>query len=402
MIRLENFLRRDVNTSDVDFSHRKNSCTADGMLKFVRVASIAIGLCAAIGACGRTSPAEHVKRAEEYAAKKDFANAIVEYRNALQQDPKLGTARLKLGDIYAQISDGQNAYREYVRAADTMPDNIDAQLKAGALLLLANQYAEAKTRAETVLRQSPRNPGALTLLGNALAGMNDTDGALDRLNEAILSDPSQGALYSNLGVLQLARGDRQMAEASFRKAMRATPNRAEPRVALAHFYRSQGRDVEAEQALLEALKVDPKSILANSNLAELYLTTGRPLLAELPLKAIADARQDPESMFTLADYYTRTRRTKEAAMKHLLTIRDAEVQFGEADARGKHAASRDFARSMAEAGILVGSDAPEQTGGSYVIDVPSTDDALDWAARFAGAVRAAIEVRPVWAWAGMG
>lgn len=89
-------------------------------------------------------------------------------------------------------------------------------------------------------------------------------------------------------------------------------------------------------------------------------------------------------------------------MKHLLTIRDAEVQFGEADARGKHAASRDFARSMAEAGILVGSDAPEQAGGSYVIDVPSTDDALDWAARFAGAVRAAIEVRPMWAWAGMG
>jgi len=283
------------------------------MLKFVRVASIGIGLCAAIAACGRTSPAEHVRRAEAYAAKKDFANAIVEYRSALQQDPKLGTARLRLGDIYAQISDGQNAYREYVRAADTMPDNIDAQLKAGALLLLSNQYAEAKTRAEAVLRMSPRHPGALTLLGNALAGLNDTDGALERLNEAILSDPSQGSLYSNLGVLQLARGDRQMAEASFKKATHAMPDRAEPRVALAHFLRSQGRDAEAEQVLREAITIDPKSVQANSNLAELYLTTGRSLLAEAPLKAIADARQDPESLFALADYYSRTKRTKEAA-----------------------------------------------------------------------------------------
>ncbi|HET9831578.1 MAG TPA: tetratricopeptide repeat protein [Vicinamibacterales bacterium] len=282
------------------------------MLTFVRIVSIGIGL-SAVCACGRSTPAEHVRRAEEYAAKKDFANAIVEYRTALQQDPKLGTARLKLGDIYAQISDGQNAYREYVRAADTMPDNIDAQLKAGALLLLSNQYAEAKTRAEAVLRMSPRNPGALTLLGNALAGLNDTDGALERLNEAILSDPSQGSLYSNVGVLQLARGDRQMAEASFKKATHAMPDRAEPRVALAHFYRSQGRDAEAEQVLREAVAVDPKSVQANSNLAELYLTTGRASLAEAPLKAIADARQDAESMFALADYYTRTKRTKEAA-----------------------------------------------------------------------------------------
>jgi tetratricopeptide (TPR) repeat protein len=285
------------------------------MLKYARVFYIgasAVFVTLACG-CGGTSTATHVKRAEEYAAKKDFANAIVEYRSALQQDPKLGTARLKLGDIYAQISDGQNAYREYVRAADTMPDNIDAQLKAGALLLLSNQYAEAKTRAQNVLKMSPRNTGALTLLGNALAGLNDTDGALDRLNEAILSDPSQGSLYSNLGVLQLARGDRQMAEASFKKAMHSMPTRAEPRVALAHFYRSQGRDADAEQALLEAIAIDAKSIQANSNLAELYLTTGRARLAETPLKTIADVRQDPESMFTLADYYTRTRRTKEAA-----------------------------------------------------------------------------------------
>ena len=291
----------------------KNFCNVEGMPKYLRAFAIGAGVAIVAAACGRISPTEHVKRAEDYAAKKDFANAIVEYRTALQQDPKLGTARLKLGDIYARLSDGQNAYREYVRAADLMPDNVDAQLKAGALLLLSNQYAEAKTRAEAILRVSPRNPGALTLLGNALAGMNDTNGALDRLNEAILSDPSQGALYSNVGVLQLARGDRQMAEASFRKATRAMPNRAEPRVALAHFFRSQGRDADAEQVLLEAVAVDSKSIQANSNLAELYLTTGRPLLAETPLKAIADARQDPESLFTLADYYTRTRRTKEAA-----------------------------------------------------------------------------------------
>src|SRR5205823_1769055 len=159
----------------------------------------------------------------EYESKKDYTHAIFEYRAALQQDPKLGEARIKLGDVYAQIGDASNAYREYVRAADTRPDDLDAQLKAGALLLLRNQFADAKARAENVLRRSPRHPGALTLLGNALAGLNDMDGAMERLNAAIQADPGQGSLYSNIGVLQLARGDRQMAEASFKKAVNATP-----------------------------------------------------------------------------------------------------------------------------------------------------------------------------------
>ena len=160
----------------------------------------------------------------------------------MQLDPRLGEARIKLGDLYARTSDAQNAYREYVRAADTLPDNIDAQLKAGALLLLGNQFADAKARAEKVLKLSPRHPGGLTLLGNALAGLNDMDGAMERLSAAIQADPGQGTLYSNIGVLQLARGDRQMAEASFKRAVNAAPKRVETRVALAHFYRIAGAD----------------------------------------------------------------------------------------------------------------------------------------------------------------
>ncbi|MCU1385659.1 MAG: tetratricopeptide repeat protein, partial [Acidobacteria bacterium] len=282
--------------------------------------------------CRTKGATDHLQSAAAYQSKKDYANAIVEYRAALQADPKQGEARLKLGDIYAQIGDAQNAYREYVRAADTLPDSSDAQLKAGALLLLGNQFAEAKTRAENVLRRAPRDPGALTLLGNALAGLNDTDGALDRLNAAIQVDPGQASLYSNLGVLQLARGDRQLAEASFKKAVRATPNRGDTRVALAHFYRSQGRDAEAEVILREALAIDPAGIQVNSNLAELFMQQGRPLEAEAPLKAIAAARHDAASQFALADYYTGTNRTAQAAAV-LNTLTDTKATYPLAKAR---------------------------------------------------------------------
>ena len=293
---------------------RTESCYDRTVPKQPRFRRLALAAAIAFSAaCGRKSAAVHLQSAADYESKNDFASAIVEYRAALQLDPKLGEARIKLGDLHARNGDAQNAYREYVRAADTLPDNIDAQLKAGALLLLGNQFTDAKARAEKVLRLSPRHPGGLTLLGNALAGLNDMDGAMDRLNAAIQADPGEGTLLSNIGVLQLARGDRQMAEASFKKAVNAAPKRVETRVALAHFYRSQGRTAEAETVLKEALAVDPRSIQVNSNLAQLYIEGGRTLEAESPLRTLADERKDASSLFTLADYYTNTNRPRQAA-----------------------------------------------------------------------------------------
>lgn len=38
----------------------------------------------------------------------------------------------------------------------------------------------------------------------------------------------------------------------------------------------------------------------------------------------------------------------------------------------------------------------EQLAGYYLLDVPSLDEALSWAARCPGAARGSVEVRPVW------
>jgi cellulose synthase operon protein C len=279
----------------------------------LRLCGVLVCVCTigAATAC-KTAPADRVKRGDEYAAKKQIAEAIVEYRSALQQDAKLGEARLKLADLYAEQGDGQNAYREYIRAADTLPAHRDAQLKAGAMLLLANRFAEAKARAENVLRIAPHDSGALMLLGNALAGLNDVNGAFRRLNEAIEADPGSAIAYANLGTLQLARGDRRMAEASFKKAINANPNVASARVALANYYRAQNRDQDAENTLNEAARVEPRNVQVNSNLVELYIRSGRPQLAEGPLKEIVNVMNNADAQFALAEYYLRMKRFDDA------------------------------------------------------------------------------------------
>ena len=75
---------------------------------------------------------KYFESGNRYFTEKKYPEAIIEFRNALQQDPKFGEARLLLGDAYLQTQDARAALREYARGADILADNVEAQLKADA------------------------------------------------------------------------------------------------------------------------------------------------------------------------------------------------------------------------------------------------------------------------------
>ena len=125
-------------------------------------------------------------KGEKHFAEKRVNEAIIEYRRAIQADPRLGQARLKLGDAYVQNGDGANALREYVRAAELLPDDQDAQLKAATNRLLAGQYPDAKAAGEKILAKSPGNVDAQIVIANALAGLKDFQSAVDAFEDGSL------------------------------------------------------------------------------------------------------------------------------------------------------------------------------------------------------------------------
>ena len=65
---------------------------------------------------------EFVRSGDGYVEQKKFREAIVEYKNAIQQDPQFGEARLKLAKVYLELGEIRNSFHEYVRAADLMPN----------------------------------------------------------------------------------------------------------------------------------------------------------------------------------------------------------------------------------------------------------------------------------------
>jgi putative PEP-CTERM system TPR-repeat lipoprotein len=260
-----------------------------------------------------------------------YQEAIVEFRNALQQDDKYGEARLKLAEAYEGAGNRAAAYREFIRAADLIPGNDDVQLKAATYLLLAGQFEDARTRAQTVIDRTPSNVQAQLILGNALAGMKDLEGAIREIEEAIKLDPNSSTSYSSLAAVRIAQGDKEQARAAYQKAVEVDPRGVMAWLALANFQAAVGETADAENSIKRALEIDGKHLLANRMAAMFYVGSGRVAQAEPYLKTVAESGA-PAAALQLADYYVATKRFSDARST-LAPLTNDPKTVGEAETR---------------------------------------------------------------------
>jgi tetratricopeptide (TPR) repeat protein len=275
------------------------------------IATIAIASCLVMAAACSQDPQEHLRRGNEYLQQKKYQEAIVELKTAVQADPKLAEARVKLADAYLATNDPAKALGELVRAADLKAEDNALQLRTGNLLLRAREFEDAKNRADRVLARGQENPEAQILRGNALAGLKQFDAAISEYEDVIATAPSESA-YLGVGTINLQQGRQQEAEAAFRKAVEISPRSIPARIGLAHFYLRTGRPAECERELKAALMIEPANLVVNRAMAVMYLGSGRATEAEPYLKTMATASKTPAARLTLAQYYLALKRRDDA------------------------------------------------------------------------------------------
>ena len=297
-----------------------------------------LGLLLIVAAFGcRTNPEvakqEYVKSGDRYVEDKKYFEAIVQYRNALQQDPKFGEARRKLAETYMTVGDAGNGFREYIRAADLLPDDVGLQVKAATLLLLAKQFEDAKTRAEMALDKDPKNVEAQIIRANALAGLNQFDSAIKQLEEANKLQPTVGG-YGTIGAIESTHGSKPDAEKAFRAAVSVDPKNVNAHLALANYLISAGREADAEASFKQALALEPGNQLANRGLVAFYVANGRAVEAEPYLKKLAENDTSPQATYkiALAEYFAQSKRLGDA-QKILAPLAASKEAFASSQTR---------------------------------------------------------------------
>src|SRR5580704_4636106 len=153
----------------------------------------------------RQSPEQYVAKGNNFFTAGKYEDAIINYKKAIQRDPKFGEGYYRLGLAELKTGKGRDAYSALNSASILLPDRADVKVTLADLLLLgylgdknrpAAIYKQLTKLSDDLIAKDPNSYDGLRIKG-ALAG---TDGRLKEA-EAFFKKAKAQKLMQTRGVI---------------------------------------------------------------------------------------------------------------------------------------------------------------------------------------------------------
>ncbi|MCB1679156.1 MAG: PEP-CTERM system TPR-repeat protein PrsT [Halioglobus sp.] len=169
------------------------------------VLGLLLGLVA--GCMAQNSVDEHLQKAREYLASGEHAAAVIELKNALQQDADQPQARLLLGQAYFELGDYPEASKELSRASELGAADETVLPPLAQALLARNELTALEALSVAGLSNAARAI-VLAAQGWGKLRLGDMDAAALLVEQAVKEDPrSPYALFVRARLLAARAGD---------------------------------------------------------------------------------------------------------------------------------------------------------------------------------------------------
>ncbi|MBS3997290.1 MAG: PEP-CTERM system TPR-repeat protein PrsT [Hydrogenophaga sp.] len=254
-----------------------------------RAAPITLAVALLLGACADRDPQKMVESARAYLEQDDHPAAIIQLKNALQENPELAEARMLLGKALWLNGDPVGAETELLKARDLghrsdelsillvrtrvaqgrfrqVTDEFDQvelvtpEANADLKTLMAIAWRQQgrqdafESRLQAALAAKPDHGPALVEQARFKASQQDFDGALAVLNGVLTGTGSSAESLKLKGdILLYGHGDRAGALEAYRAATAASPRYTDAQAGLVRVLLSQDQ-VEPAAAELDRLK----------------------------------------------------------------------------------------------------------------------------------------------------
>jgi tetratricopeptide (TPR) repeat protein len=236
-----------------------------------------IGVLTALVACGgaKSRFENHMQRGEQYLAAGVLDKASVEFRNALQIQPRDARARYLNGRVAEKRGDMREALGSYQGALDVDPDYVDAQAALGRLLAFGGASERALKVIEPGLAKHPDDARLLVVRAAARFQLKDLPGALTDAEHAARVAPGDEDSIALLASLYQSQGDMPRAIALVAAAVARRPEAVDLRQVLAAMYLSSAQDAKAEEQLTKIVALVPRELAYRTRLAAFYMHGGK-------------------------------------------------------------------------------------------------------------------------------
>jgi tetratricopeptide (TPR) repeat protein len=373
----------------------------------------------ALSGCGgaRARYTSHLQRGKEFLAAGNLKKASVEFRNAIQIQPKDPEALQLEGQVAQQRGNVREAVGLYQAAIDTNPGYEPARASLGKLLIFGGAAqraldtvapgliahpdsadllavraaarhqlkdgAGARTDAERAVQLAPTNENAVAVLAALYADEHDYTRAISLVTSAVSHVPTSTDLREVLANLYLVTAQPDKAEEQMRKIIELKPLELTPRAQFAS-HLTRAHKLDAAQGVLEEavksfskLKEQSKIDQARLMLVDFLVAQRSRQQGEKTLREFISQEPDNYDLrFGLGALLQRTGAEQEA-----IAVYQEVMARDKLGAKGLGARDR-----IAAIHVARGNDAPARTLISEVLQKnPRDDDAL--------VLRASIELR---------
>jgi putative PEP-CTERM system TPR-repeat lipoprotein len=227
-------------------------------------ASAFLFLAGLLGSAVSAQAADSLAEARSYLASGDKKAAVIELKNALQQDPGNATARLLLGETYLRLGEGASAEKELRRAGDLGAAPKTWQLNLAEALLLQGKFSDALNALDAA--KAPADKGdqarALALRGRAELGLRHLPEAEKAFDAALKLDANNREAGRGKIQLAFAKGDFDAAAGAADSFLARFPKDEAALLLRAELYRRKGDMKQAAGRFEQVTKLDPNNIQA--------------------------------------------------------------------------------------------------------------------------------------------
>ena len=282
------------------------------MRQLTSISLLGIFITLILSSCDEFSPdskkAKHLQQGQTYFDKQQYREALLEFKNVVQLDPKDAATHYRLALTYLKLggtTNLQDAFAELRHTVEMDKTNRDAQLKLGELYLLGKEPTKAREQADIVLVSAPQNIEGLILKGRSLINENHYAEGIAEIKKGIEIDPKNMPTYIELARAYVFAKDTASAEATLKQALTIDPRSIEILLAFGDFHVTTGKPDQAEIMYKHALDIASESEEIYLRLASFYQRFGKWAEVEAALQKLAALKpQDEKPHIHLGDLFT--------------------------------------------------------------------------------------------------
>jgi tetratricopeptide (TPR) repeat protein len=238
-------------------------------------------------------PVAHLQVGDLYAKLQRWDDALRQYQEGAQSDPKRKIAyQKKIADVWLTQGQGEKADSVVTEILKEQPDDEDTKAVKASLLLATGKpenVSQAVTTLQALVAKNPNNANWHFNLGRGLAAKGDINGARDQFEDAVKKNPS--LLPPRIALIELAehKGDFNSALKYADQTLALYPNLSRIKLVRAVSLMNTGNDTEARTELVNLEKAFPQDREVQLQLAVLDLHQKKLQAAEEHFKKLVDA-----------------------------------------------------------------------------------------------------------------